>query len=87
MKNKKRYEQVKTYSFKVDEELLNDIDSYVKSTNSSRSTYIKQALELYNEKIKAEQLANQMKAASLKVRGNSMSVLSDYEDILGENID
>lgn len=87
MKNEKKYKLVKTVSFKVEEELLTEIDAYVKSTNSNRSTYIKEALEMYNEKIKTKKLAEQMKAASLKVRENSITVLSDFEGILGENID
>jgi metal-responsive CopG/Arc/MetJ family transcriptional regulator len=87
MEKEKKYNTVKTVSFKVEEDLLNEIDAYVKRTNSNRSNYIKEALEMFNKKIKAEELAKQMKAASLKVRKNSMRVLSDFEGIHDENID
>jgi|AntRauMFilla1563_2_1112583.scaffolds.fasta_scaffold02137_1 metal-responsive CopG/Arc/MetJ family transcriptional regulator len=79
MKNENKYYPIKTVSFKVEEPLLLEIDKNAKSTNTNRSTYIKVALEAYNEKMQEERLAEQMHQASLKIREDSVAVLKDFE--------
>ncbi|MFH1942285.1 MAG: hypothetical protein ABIL68_09280 [bacterium] len=75
---------MKTISLRIKESIFGETERIVASIKKPRNRYINEALDYYNNIQKRRLLEQRLKAESLLVRKNSMSVLKDFEDIENE---
>ena len=75
---------MKTISLRIKESIFGETERIVASIKKPRNRYINEALDYYNNIQKRRLLEQRLKAESLLVRKNSMSVLRDFEDIENE---
>ena len=69
----------KSISLKLDNELFEQTEKYVKKLGISRSRYVADALVAYNRHLEREELAKQLKKEVAMVRESSMEVLAEFE--------
>jgi len=72
---------MKTISLKIDDTIFGETESIVSVLRKPRNRYINEAIEHYNKLQKRKMIENQLKAESLLVKENSMSVLKEFEGI------
>ena len=75
---------MKTISLKIDDSIFVETESIVSVMHKPRNRYINEAIDHYNKLQKRKMIENQLKAESLLVKGNSMSVLKEFEGIENE---
>jgi len=77
----------KTISLKIQENLFTETETLVHKINIKRNPYINQALKYYNRLIKRRLLREQYQNESALVKGESLAVNHEFEqmedDILG----
>ena len=72
---------MKTISLKIDDHIFEETESIVSVLRKPRNRYINEAIEHYNNLQKRKMIENQLKAESLLVKEDSMSVLKEFEGI------
>ncbi|MCD6115387.1 hypothetical protein J7K93_00085 [bacterium] len=75
---------MKTISLKIDDSIFGETESIVSVMHKPRNRYINEAIDHYNKLQKRKIIENQLKAESLLVKENSMSVLKEFEGIENE---
>ena len=72
---------MQSIALKLPEELIKASERVASSLHVSRAEYIRRAIVEMNRKVHAETKARQMTEASRKVRGESMRVNREFEEI------
>lgn len=72
---------MKTISLKIDDNIFGETESIVSVLRKPRNRYINEAIEHYNKLQRRKMIENQLKAESLLVKEDSMSVLKEFEGI------
>jgi hypothetical protein len=68
-------------SLKIEESIFVETERIRAELNTSRNRYINQALAHYNKLKHRQILAERLKAESKLVKGDSISVLKEFEDM------
>lgn len=76
---------MKNISLRVDDEIFEDTEKMILQLKKARNRYINEALEFYNQYQKRVLLAKKLKNESEIVRGNSMEMVKELEDLDDEN--
>jgi predicted transcriptional regulator len=72
---------MKNISLRVDDEIFEDTEKMITQLKKARNRYINEALEFYNQYQKRALLAEKLKNESEIVRGNSMDMLKELEEL------
>ena len=72
---------MKTVSLKIDDSIFGETEKILSRIKKPRNRYINEAIEHYNLLQKRIILEKKLKAESIAVRENSMSVLKEFEKI------
>jgi hypothetical protein len=72
---------MQSIALKLPEELVKASERAASSLQVSRAEYIRRAIEEMNRKMLAEARARQMAEASRRVRGESMRVNREFEEV------
>jgi len=75
---------MKNISLRVDDEIFEDTEKMISQLKKARNRYINEALEFYNQYQKRTLLAKKLKNESKVVRGNSMEMVKELEDLEDE---
>jgi len=75
-----------TITLKSDDSFYETLNDMVKSLKITKSELIRRSVNYYREALKQEQLKEQMKRASLKVRNHSLSMAQDFDDTLSDGL-
>ncbi len=70
-----------TLSLRLPDEMLHDIDLYADEMHIPRAVYVRRALEQMNASVVAQRRRTQLMEASLKVRGESMLVNAEFDQL------
>lgn len=77
---------MKSILLKLDDKLFKETEKQVKELKISRNSYIKEALEKYNNLVEKKQTEMQLAKESLLVREESMRINKEFEVTLGDGI-
>lgn len=77
---------MKSILLKLDDKLFEETEKQVKELKISRNSYIKEALEKYNNLVEKKQTEMQLAKESLLVREESMRINKEFEVTLGDGI-
>ncbi len=72
---------MKTVSLKIDGPIFGETEKILSQIKKSRNRYINEAIDHYNKLQRRLLLERKLKAESLMVKDDSMSVLKDFEEI------
>jgi len=72
---------MKTVSLKIDDSIFGETEKILSKMDKSRNRYINEALDYYNRLQRRLILDKRLKKESELVKGDSMSVLKDFEEI------
>ena len=72
---------MKTVSLKIDDSIFGETESILSKIRKPRNRYINEALEYYNKIQKRKILESKLKEESALVKDESLSVLSEFEEI------
>lgn len=75
-----------TITLKSDDTFYETLNDMVKTLKITKSELIRRSVTYYREALKQEQLKEQMKRASLKVRDHSLSMVQEFDDTLNDGI-
>lgn len=75
-----------TITLKSDDSFYETLNDMVKSLKITKSELIRRSVNYYREALKQEQLKEQMKRASLKVRNDSLSMAQEFDDTLSDGL-
>jgi len=75
-----------TITLKSDDSFYETLNDMVKSLKITKSELIRRSVNYYREALQQEQLKEQMKRASLKVRNHSLSMTQDFDDTLSDGL-
>ncbi|MDD2780575.1 DNA-binding protein [Sulfuricurvum sp.] len=75
-----------TITLKSDDTFYETLNDMVKSLKITKSELIRRSVTYYREALKQEQLKEQMKRASLKVRDHSLSMVQEFDDTLNDGL-
>ena len=78
---------MKSLSLKLDQDIYDTAQKFVKELGLSRNRYINQAVKEYNKQNYRRWLEEQFKKASLECREESMKTLKEFESIDNEPLD
>lgn len=70
---------MKSILLKIDEKLLEETETHVRELQTSRNSYIKQALERYNKFLERKKLEKQFAYESYMVREESVSISKEFD--------
>lgn len=76
-----RRTKMKTVSLKIDGPIFGETEKILSQIKKSRNRYINEAIDHYNKLQRRLLLERKLKAESLMVKDDSMSVLKDFEEI------
>jgi hypothetical protein len=76
---------MKTVSLKIDDSIFGETENILSRIRIPRNRYINEAIEYYNRYQKRSLLEKRLKNESILVKGESMKVLKDFEDIEYDN--
>jgi predicted transcriptional regulator len=68
-----------TLSIRISDALLEELDAHAQALNVPRAEYVRRAIEFQNSEAAKEKKRLVMKAASAKVRAESLKVLHEFE--------
>ena len=74
-------QNMKTVSLKLDDSIFSETEKILARIKKPRNRYINEAIEFYNKVQRKEILELKLRKESGMVKGDSMSVLKDFEDI------
>lgn len=72
---------MKTISLKIDDSIFGETEKILSRIKKPRNRYINEALDFYNRLQKRLIIEKKLKKESELVKGDSMSVLKDFEEI------
>ncbi len=72
---------MKTVSLKIDDSIFGETEKILSRMKKPRNRYINEALDYYNRLQKRLMIEKQLKNESELVKGDSMSVLKEFEEI------
>jgi predicted transcriptional regulator len=72
---------MKTLSLKIDESIFGETEMILSKMKQSRNRYINEAIAYYNRIQKRKILEKKLRKESAIVKGSSMEVLREFEDI------
>ncbi len=75
-----------TITLKSDDTFYETLNDMVKTLKITKSELIRRSVTYYREALKQEQLKEQMKRASLKVRDHSLSMVQEFNDTLNDGL-
>jgi metal-responsive CopG/Arc/MetJ family transcriptional regulator len=75
-----------TITLKSDDTFYETLNDMVKTLKITKSELIRRSVTYYREALKQEQLKEQMKRASLKVRDHSLSMVHEFDDTLNDGL-
>ncbi|MDP3119707.1 MAG: DNA-binding protein [Sulfuricurvum sp.] len=75
-----------TITLKSDDTFYETLNDMVKTLKITKSELIRRSVTYYHEALKQEQLKEQMKRASLKVRDHSLSMVQEFDDTLNDGL-
>ncbi|MDP2078203.1 MAG: DNA-binding protein [Sulfuricurvum sp.] len=75
-----------TITLKSDDTFYETLNDMVKTLKITKSELIRRSVTYYREALKQEQLKEQMKRASLKVRDHSLSMVQEFDDTLNDGL-
>lgn len=70
-----------TLSLRIPDDLLHEVDDSAEQLHIPRAAYIRKALEQMNASVAAQRRRTRLMEASLKVRGESMRVNAEFDEI------
>lgn len=73
-------------SLRISKELVGQIDSLAKSLKLTRSDYIKQAIEHFNQKNEQELFAQALKNSVLEVREQTLDYLKEMDNSTADGL-
>jgi metal-responsive CopG/Arc/MetJ family transcriptional regulator len=76
---------MKTLSLKLDDNIFNETEVVLKKVKKSRNRYINEAVDYYNRINKRTLIARKLIKESKLVRKESLTVLSEFENLNDEN--
>lgn len=75
-----------TITLKSDDTFYETLNDMVKTLKITKSELIRRSVTYYREALKQEQLKEQMKRASLKVRDHSLSMVQEFDETLNDGL-
>lgn len=75
-----------TITLKSDDTFYETLNDMVKTLKITKSELIRRSVTYYREALKQEQLKEQMKRASLKVREHSLTMAQEWDDTLNNGL-
>ncbi len=75
-----------TITLKSDDSFYETLNDMVKTLKITKSELIRRSVTYYREALKQEQLKEQMKRASLKVRDHSLSMVQEFDETLNDGL-
>ena len=72
---------MKTVSLKIDDSIFGETETILSKIKKPRNRYINEALEYYNKIQRRKILESKLKKESSLVKGESLSVLNEFEEI------
>ena len=76
---------MKTLSLKLDDNIFNETEAVLIKVKKSRNRYINEAVDYYNRINKRNLIARKLTKESKLVRKESLTVLSEFENLHDEN--
>lgn len=76
-----------TITLKADDNFFTTLNELVSKLGTSRSNLIRNAVINYKETLEKEQLKEQIKKASLKVRNESIQITQEFDNTLDDGLD
>ena len=76
-----------TITLKTDYNFFDMLNDMVKKFNTTRSSLIRTAVINYKETLEKEQLQEQIKKASLKVRDASLKMANEFESTMDDGLE
>ncbi|MFA7091994.1 MAG: ribbon-helix-helix protein, CopG family [Arcobacteraceae bacterium] len=76
-----------TITLKADDNFFTTLNELVSKLGTSRSNLIRNAVINYKETLEKEQLKEQIKKASLKVRHESIQITNEFDNTLDDGLD
>ncbi|MDD2640776.1 MAG: ribbon-helix-helix protein, CopG family [Sulfurimonadaceae bacterium] len=76
-----------TITLKADDNFFKTLNELVSKLGTSRSSLIRNAVINYKEMLEKEQLKEQIKKASLKVRNESIQITNEFDNTLEDGLD
>jgi len=76
-----------TITLKADDNFFTTLNELVSKLGTSRSNLIRNAVINYKETLEKEQLKEQIKKASLKVRNESIQITNEFDNTLDDGLD
>jgi len=70
-----------TLSLRLPDDLLDEVNASAEQMHIPRAAYVRKALEQMNASVAAQRRRARMMEASLKVRGESMRVNAEFDEI------
>jgi len=70
-----------TFSLRLSDELLSEVDTLADSLGIGRAEYVRQALLRMKADTEATRLRKRLQEASLKVRAESMAVNAEFSEV------
>ncbi len=77
---------MKNISLRVDDEIFEDTEKMISQLKKARNRYINEALEFYNQYQKRALLGKKLKNESEIVRGNSMEMVKELEQLEDDTV-
>ncbi len=75
-----------TITLKADDNFFKTLNELVSKLGTSRSSLIRSAVINYKEMLEKEQLKEQIRKASLKVRHESIQMTNEFENALNDGL-
>ncbi len=75
-----------TITLKSDDSFYETLNDMVKTLKITKSELIRRSVTYYREALKQEQLKEQMKRVSLKVRDHSLSMVQEFDETLNDGL-
>ena len=72
---------MKTVSLKLDEDIFGETEAILSKLKMSRNRYINEALDFYNQFQRRKFLEKKLKAESMLVGEESLSIVKEFEEI------
>jgi len=77
---------MKTITLKTDDTFFEQVTLLAKSLHLSKSELIRRSVREYENYIKKQELKNQIKQASLNVRGANEQIIQDFDALIDEGL-
>jgi len=72
---------MKTVSLKIDDSVFSETERILAQVKKPRNRYINEAIDFYNKFQRRQMLEKKLKQESELVKGDSMSVLKEFEKV------